>query len=197
MNEPTKHAPLYDGSTFELGGLTFTVKFEPDNDMGPPWDEHDGHGPVRECKTPHWYREGSKRPGERPLNKPDRHEIQYYYDWQAACQLARKEGWNTQPYDAPNRIERAVQADFDYCRRYLSGDWQWMGVIVTCEETGGEESLWGIDGDHDNYLTEVAYELAAELVSQHEQALAIAESEKVEVQYWAARDVVTVPEVRP
>lgn len=177
---------LYDGQTFTRGELTFTVQFEHDETMGHPWDEHDGHGPVRESRTRH-SQGGDKRPGERPLNSPDRGEYQYYYDWQGATRLARRDGWGH-----PDGLQAAVQADFDYCRRYLAGDWHWTGVIVTCEETGGTESLWGIEDTDGTYCTEVAFELADELVRQHERALAIAAKEADEVRYWAARDVMTV-----
>lgn len=148
--------------TITLNGRTYYVRHEPDDCTGYPWDNEDGHGPVIRDIRPHWLREGSKRPGWRPLNIPDSNEYQFYYDWKEACRMARRDGWNAAPYDAPNRIQRAVQANFDYLRRFLAGDWMYIGVIVEDAETGESQSLWGVESNGD-YPDQVARELAEEL----------------------------------
>jgi hypothetical protein len=72
---------------------------------------------------------------------------------------------------------RAVEADFKYLRGWCLDEWSWTCVdVVLLDERGRatdeRESLGGIDGDHDGgkYLTEVAYELADEIVSRLEVA---------------------------
>lgn len=136
--------------TITLNGRTYTVRTEPDYDAGYPWENEDGHGPVIRETSPHWHREGNKRPGWRPLNRPDRNEYQFYYDWQAACKRAGR------------GCQRAAQADFDHLRRFIAGDWNYIGVIVEDAETGERESLWRVESDG-GYPDEIAQELAEEL----------------------------------
>lgn len=163
---------LYDGDTFEYKGRTFRVNYTYDEYADPPWDSECGHGPVRKSRNSHGS-SGDKRPGERPLNNPNRNEYQFYYDWQAACKLAREDGWNTEPFDAPNRIQRAVQADFDFLRLWLSNDWNYVGVIVTLideEEDVDSTSLWCVETYKDHHMT-LAYELAEELLINEERSM--------------------------
>ena len=78
---------LYDGETFQHGGRRFRFITEHD-DMGPPWEEHDGHGIVSEWR----HREGEgRRTGELVLSR-DRHSTQYY-DFRETMALAKKDGW--------------------------------------------------------------------------------------------------------
>lgn len=51
--------------TIELRGFTFRVDIRPDDSTGAPWDEHDGHGPVRYDRGVSAATE--KRPGDRVL----------------------------------------------------------------------------------------------------------------------------------
>ena len=154
---------MNDGDIFEVPahpGLHFRVHIESDRDHGTPWENEDGHGPVRCINS-----NTAKRSGERLLN--DYGGGKWLYDWQAACKLARKDGWNAEPFDAPNRIERAVQADFDRLRRFLQDDWWYVGVRVGVVTPKGVPltdtcDLWGIESDCDDYIKEVAHELAAE-----------------------------------
>ena len=123
---------MNDGDTFSIDdapGYTFKLRIEFDDDADPPWERSDGHGPVRSIRTLYGLRhQGLKRPGERVM---DNGRGDYWlYDWQKACRLAREGGWNAKPYDAPNRIERAVQADFDFLQRWLRDDWWYVGVCV-------------------------------------------------------------------
>lgn len=150
--------------TITINNKRYIVRFESDPDVEFPWNNEDGHGPVRESPYPCGQYGSTKKPGERPLNRPGRNEYQFYYDWQAACKLARIDGWNVAPFDAPNRIQRAVESDFDYLRRFLAGDWEYIGVIVESEE-GEEESLWGVESEGD-YKEQLAQELAEVLDSR-------------------------------
>ena len=165
---------IYDGMQIEKAGLTFVVNFPSDGDFDAPWENSDGHGPVRKSTKRHVDGYSDKRPGERPLNSPSRNEYQFYYDWQAAVNLAKVDGWNTKPYDAPNRIERAVLADFNYLSGYLNDGWNYIGVTVDLLDEEGEtvdgydRSLWGSASNAGDYLLTVANELVDEIISQIE-----------------------------
>lgn len=188
-----KNPTLYDGETFEYKGHRFSVSFPLDNETT-PFDD-DSHGPVRYTRMHHIEGSSDKRPGERPLNQPDRHEYQYYYDWQSACKMARKDSWNAEPFDAPNRILRAVQADFDFLRGYLSGAWQYVGIelrrIDANGETLDETSCYGFEMLND-YHIESAYAMADELIANYKRKFSKQMAEAKERKYWASRDVETV-----
>ncbi len=201
---------MNDGDTFSIDdapGYTFKLRVESDEDAGPPWERSersDGHGPVRSIRTPYgMHHQDLKRPGERVMGN-GRGDY-WLYDWQKACQLAREDGWNAEPYDAPNRIERAVQADFDFLRRWLRDDWRYVGVCVQLLDDEGEPTteryeyaLWGIESDCTEYIEEVARELAHECASAHELLISqrrvawrAALAERRERTYWESRGVAT------
>lgn len=183
----------FDTEELEIDGVTVKVEYYLDYDHDLPWEHDCGHGPVRRSNIPH--REGSsdKRPGERPLNSPDRNEYQFYYDWQAACKMARKDGWNTGPYDAPNQVQRAVQADFNFIRGYLNDDWHYVGVVVKIDDEN-EDSCWGFESLN-NYHKEAAREMAEALVEsyreQQDKELSEQIKEAAERLYWESRGMVT------
>jgi hypothetical protein len=98
-----------DKETFVHDGHRFEMRIEHDDSMGAPWEEHDGHGPVRVVRAYYGLKDtGKKRPGERVLHQSG--GDYWLYDWQAACRLARKDGWDADPIGEPSRVERAVQA---------------------------------------------------------------------------------------
>ena len=170
---------LYNGDTFTQNGETFRVNFERDYDAGYPWDNCDGHGNVRKSNCAHTESRSDKKPGERPLNNPGRNEYQFYYDWADACKQAKKDGWNTEPYDASNRVERAVKADFNFLSGFLNDDWNYVGVIVSRldfngEEIGETESLWVVESNKD-YHNCVALELAQIIIDYGKSRESIAE----------------------
>lgn len=195
---------MYDGDTFTIPqapGYTFQLKIVYDDDNTPPWERADGHGKVRSVSA--WFARPKKSPGERVLfSERGTHWI---YDWQDACKQARRDGWNAEPFDAPNRIERAVQADFDYLRRYLENQWHYVGVCVSLlDEDGGrvtdpyEFAIWGIESEATDYIEEVAKELARECamsrgitLDQRRKAWRDALTEARERRYWMARGVAT------
>lgn len=186
---------LYDGDTFTHEGMRFIVRFEHDADSGAPWDGCDGRGLVRKSTSPHYDGKSDKRPGERPMNQPDRNEYQFYYDWRETLKIAKRDGWNTEPFDAPNPAVRAVQADFDYLRAWLNDDWQYVGVVVQRigaddEPIGESVSLWGVETCKD-YHCAAAHELAEALAHAARETWRKALHEARERNYWAARDVQT------
>ena len=143
----------------KIGG--YIVEFVHDADADAPWENCDGHGTVRKSRNVHVEGRSDKKPGERPLNCPDRNEYQFYYDWQEATQIAKRDGWNNATFDAPNRVQRAVQADFDYLRGWIYSNWVYVGVIVKDDQGNTLNSLWGVET-----LSDYHVEVAQELVSQ-------------------------------
>lgn len=185
--------------TLTILGVDCLIGYFQDQDADAPWDMSEGHGPVRKTNTPHWRRHAGKKPGERPLNQADRNEYQFYYDWQEAIKLAKRDGWNTEPYDAPNRVARAVQADFDFLRGYVNGNWEYVGIVCTILDADGEktdvaDSCWGCETFGDYHLTS-GTDMATELVNGHlrakREAWRAALHEARERKYWACRDVET------
>lgn len=157
---------MFNGhETITRNGYTFGVYLEPDTDRTAPWEEEDGHGPVRSVRC----RDGEyppKAPGERLLWR-DRWDC-LLYDWAEAIRLARRDGWDAPPYNtgtAGQTAERAVLADFTRLRDYCRGDWAYIGVcVVQLDEDGEpigdryETALWGVESDGE-YWREVADEL--------------------------------------
>lgn len=188
-----------DTDTFEIKGIDVQVEYFDDPDMDPPWENDDGRGKVRKTNSRHRDGDSDKRPGERPLNQPDRHAYQFHYDWKEATQRARKDGWNTEPYDAPCRVQRAVEADFQFIRAYLRQDWEYVGIVVKILDDDGaviaEDSCLGFE-THKDYHKESAKEMAEALVDsyfeQQEEELAADIKEAAERLFWEERDVVTV-----
>lgn len=156
---------LTHGDTFTLHGVEFTVSIESDDESnGPnyaPWDREDGHGPVRTVNNV--YGHPNKRAGERVLHST--RSTVWLYDWQEACNKARTEGWDAEPIGQPGRVQRAVQADFDRLQAFLNDQWSYVGVCIEGSD-GSAASLWGIESDADDYITEVAHELASECVGE-------------------------------
>lgn len=62
----------------------------------------DGHGPVTAWTT------RSKHPGELVINK-DRGRARYY-DFAEACRIARRDGWDAEPYNAGTETKRQQAA---------------------------------------------------------------------------------------
>lgn len=171
---------LYDGDTFEHRGYTFRVNIRRDENMGEPWKEHDGHGVVSDWT---WR---DKAPGERILCE-DR-ESKRYYNVAESTKLARNDGWGCQHSKMVNgkfesghptkgeAIACAVESDYDRLRGWCNDDWQWVYVVVTQIDEdedggtidGGRASLSGIESDSDDYIVEVAHELADEIVGRLE-----------------------------
>ena len=156
----------YRTETRESGTMSFRIEWVYDHDSDAPWDREDGHGPVSD------WEHRSKRPGEMILNS--NRGSHRFYDFAEAVKLARKDGWNTAPFDWPTngaRAHAAALADFDYLRRFCNDQWHYCGIVVTLLDADGEPdsvdaSLWGIESEGDDYHEEVIGELIAECLSQ-------------------------------
>lgn len=159
---------LYDGGTIEVDGHKFRVEFPYDDSGDAPWEREDGHGPVSEWTT------RAKRPGEMVLDR-DRGSYRYY-DFQEAVRIAKRDGWDAEPYGQGTngeRAHRAAMADFDRLHRWCNDQWSYVGAVVELldddgEPTGDKDSLWGIESDCPDYLEEVARECAGEVLAQLE-----------------------------
>ena len=160
--------------TFTHNGKTYAARLERDETHSAPWIEECEHGPITG-----WERR-DKAPGELVLVE-DR-GLACFYDFQEACRIARREGWNAKPYDVPGETKRqraakAARADYERMRQWCDDIWFYVGVIVApvcpcCSEIDESESrsLWGIESDAGDYLQEVARELADEIGSEKAQA---------------------------
>lgn len=149
-----------------IDGIKVTARVEHDGDMGPPWEEDDGHGPVSE-----WTRR-AKHPGEMVLAEDRGHKR--FYDFAEAVKIARRDGWDAPPYGGTpgQKAHRAAMADFENLRAWCNDEWHWCGVVlsVSIESDDGDDielsghaaSLWGIESNGGDYLIEVANELVDE-----------------------------------
>ncbi|WP_024516997.1 hypothetical protein [Bradyrhizobium sp. Tv2a-2] len=169
---------LFDGDVFERGGRKFRFKTVHDDSMGPPWKEHDCHGPVRED-----HYGDAKSPGERLLHRT--RWGAYFYDFAEATRIAKRDGWGLGEKDLaklerklgrkPSRkqiVREAVEQDFQYLAGWLNDDWSYVGIIIEEVKSDEQESLWGIESDCHDYHVEVADELADEINARLNDAFA-------------------------
>jgi hypothetical protein len=159
---------LYDGSIITVQGMNFKVSLVRDDDMGFPWENEDGHGEVSQ-----WTRR-SKAPGEMTLCEAQ--GMRRYYDFQSAVKLARQDRWNTAPYNWRTKGEQAHQsamADFDYLRRFCTGDWEYVNVGVSLLDDNDDlmdypeaEFIGGVEYDPRDsiYVRQVAEDLANQII---------------------------------
>ena len=160
----------YQTETRESGTMSFRVEWFYDNDSGAPWDYEDGtwciHGPVSDWTT------RNKRPGEMVLSSDRR--MKRFYDFAEAVRIAKRDKWNTAPYEWPSagaKAHAAAMADFERLRRWCADDWHYCGIVVTLLDTDGEPdsvdaSLWGIESDSPDHHDEVIGDLIAECLHQ-------------------------------
>lgn len=154
--------PDYAPAAIELpNGWAATIRIDPDDSMGEPWKEHDGHGIVSE-----WTRR-DKRPGERVLAE-DRGSYRYY-DFAESVRIARRDGWGAEEGKTlRERAALAAERDFARLKAWCNDEWGWVGVVVEIERPDGwrmATSLWGIESDGD-YWRDVAKELLADLLAE-------------------------------
>ena len=165
-----------DVTIIERHGLRFRVVWQQDTDMGPPWEDHDGYGPVSD-----WTSRG-KYPGELVLQSSRAQKR--YYDFAAATRMAKRDGWGlSEPHmlelaeklgRVPTRnevVRAAVLRDFEDIRDWCLDRWWWEYVMVTlldnrAEDTPVFETLGGISSnDTDDYRAEVVEERITELLN--------------------------------
>lgn len=163
--------------------LQYRIEKLYDDGHNAPWDDYDGHGPVREVRRGH-HDYLRKNPGERILGGNASDRSGYAYDIAEATRIARRDAWGIDPerkarWEAsqgrpltPGQIAAAaVEADFQRLRGWVNDDWHYIGIVVTLLDIEGNdthlsESLWGIESDSDDYIAEVTQELQNELAAQ-------------------------------
>ena len=168
----THKLSLYVGAEreFEHKGRTYRVRVEHDDTPGKPWEEEYGHGPIEyHLRNSAGY--VSKTPGEVVIASDRRGG--WVYDFQATVKIAKRDGWDAEPYYPPGvetageRAAKAAKADMQRMTDWLEGRWCYCGVTVEllCPHGGvvAYESLWGIESDAKDYLAEVVEELVDEL----------------------------------
>jgi len=151
----------------EHRGIQIRIKIHHDEDMGPPWVEHGGHGLVSDWVT------RNKKPGELLLCE-DRN-FRRYYDFKEATEIAKRDGWGISPEAIaemslsigrnPTKSEivrESVLKDFNYLRGWANDEWHWVGFTTEFILPDGSveqgESVWGFD-DRD-YMISEAFSLA-------------------------------------
>ena len=151
-------------------GFQLVATIKGDSGFYTPWDNDCSHGPVSE-----WSRR-DKGPGE--LILCEARGLKRFYDFQNACRIALRDGWNCAPYDIAGetkrqRAARAARHDFEVLRGWCNDEWHYCGIVVTASLHGiglGTASLWGIEcnypGSDNAYLSEVANDLASEAISE-------------------------------
>lgn len=187
---------------FEHNDRTFTLRIEYDTLMGPPWEEHDFHGPVRE------ERQGdichpSKRAGERVMHHDGRYW--WFYDWQEATRIAKRDGWGIsreeriafawKHWRCPTNkevVRIALQRDFDYLRRWTSDQWHWVYIVVECDDRiHGKvgRSVGGYESDCDDFLMMAARGLADEINNELDLLDASYYEDEARIQEYARSDM--------
>jgi len=178
------------------GGRHFLVAVDRDGGMGPPWIEHDGHGPVEE-RTFRGHVHCPTAPGERVLHIDD--GTAWVYDVQKAQQTALRDGWGISDETRRDQLLRglpltrrriaalAVQQDMDTLRGWLRDDWCWAVVTVALQDAYGapterSSSLggmdWGLPGSEANIMEE-ARQLADEILHEMRASPSVTVTESV------------------
>ena len=151
----------YEETHITRNGTTLVVEYYYDADSGAPWRECDGHGVVSE-----WIHR-DKKPGERVLHAD--HHMRLYYDVQQTTAIALRDGWGVAGQTFATKRQQAaaaVEADFQYLRRWCQDDWFYIGIVVRTEDAAVSHSLWGIESDTTEYHKEIIEELAGQCLRQ-------------------------------
>ena len=153
-------------------GNKFKIELAYDYIVDKPWEWCAGHGEVSEWTT------RDKKPGEVVLCIDGRSRL--YYDMQGAVKLARREGWDTEPYNTGTKGEqarRAAQSDFENLRAWCDGKW-WYAIlrVVMLDDEGEElagydEYLGSVEDGYSKkfagYVMECAQELAQQIETRY------------------------------
>lgn len=171
---------MYSGQTFDFEheGKQFRAFIESDDDATPPWDRECGHVDVSE-----WERR-NKAPSEVIINE-DRGSRRFVCIREAIAKATR-EGWglNGAPLAAleeklgrkPTKrevIAEAVRIDIERMRAWCADEWEYIGVCVCLLDSEGSPigdkysaALWGIESDCDDYIQEVARDMASDALRE-------------------------------
>lgn len=192
-------------------GRRFLVSLFYDDSSSAPWENGDGHGPVRFISD----RESLAR-GEIVLHNCNRGR--YVYDFGAAIVQAARDKWGLSPDSLAKLTQRlgkkptraqiraqSVRDDVSYLRGWCDDDWRYCGVCVQVIGADGEPvgdkfdhavwgveyAVWGVESCGDYWRT-VADDLASEIMSERATVWRAALIEARAKRYWASRDVSTI-----
>lgn len=184
---------------------TIRVHVHNDDDMGPPWEEHDGHGIVSDWKR---HCLVDKAPGEMILCE-DRGSVRFY-DFQATMKKAKSEGWGLGEKETARLAARlgrqptkgeilhaSVMHDYEFLKGWCNDEWRWVGYVTEILGPDGSkletehDSCWGFESTDDGikYMTGEARSIAEHAIDSH---LKAKRKERKESQAMACRDIVTV-----
>jgi hypothetical protein len=166
-----------DSITADVGKFKVTAVIESDDDMGPPWEEHDGHGVVSDWVS------RDKLPHERILAE-DRGMCRYY-DVKASMKRAIAEQWDAPPYRTGSRKQqaaRAVDADFVNLKAWCAGEWFWgwmrlsvsvKGIVLDAHAAVEAGLQCNATASSAEFLTETANELLDEAIETADRILRV------------------------
>lgn len=167
-----------DELTETIDGYVVKISINHDENMGAPWEEHDGHGIVSDWES------RDKLPSELVLCEDMRSSR--YYDFKGTLKLAKRDGWGLND-DAKAKLAKrigrkptakeilveAVQRDFEYLQGWCNDDWCWLGYTTEIETPNGEtiegDSCWGFD-DKD-YMVSEALSHAKGEIERHKKTM--------------------------
>ena len=142
----------YFNEVIRINGRDYRVRKSYDHSSGPPWDECDGHGPIREIRRDarnltNDYRSVSKAPGEVLIDNGNG-EL-WAYNVQAATKMALRDAWghgaDVAGETKRQKAARAVAADVKFCQDWLRNEWWWCSCAIAFEsdfQREGEGCEW-------------------------------------------------------
>ena len=177
---------MYAGEQFDFehDGKQFRAFIERDDDSGTPWDREDGHVDASE-----WERR-NKRPSEVIIN--DDRGSRRFACMRDAMAKATHEGWGLSDEHMQTLSEKlkrkptkrevtaeAVRLDIERMRAWCNNEWEYVGVCVCLLDSDGEAignkyaaACWGIESDSDDYLREIARDMAADALCEAQATMA-------------------------
>lgn len=149
----------YEHSQHEVNGRQYIAYTAYDDSAELPWDN--------DCQLDNvvsdWcycrYGRPTKAPYERIINS-DRGAY-LAFDTRRYMAIAKEHGCTRQ------QAHEQCLAAFERCRRFVDDQWHYIGVIVEClDEEGeviGEDSIWGIESDCKEYISETIRDLIEDI----------------------------------
>lgn len=177
---------MYAGEQFDFEHecKQFRAFIKYDDDAGAPWEREDGHVDVTEWVS------RDKRPSEVIIN--DDRGSHRFVCMRDAMAKATREGWglSDEPMQTlseklnrkPTKREvtaEAVRLDVERMRAWCNDEWYYVGVCVCLLDSEGSPTgnkyaaaCWGIESDSDDYLLEIARDMAADALREAQATMA-------------------------
>lgn len=193
----------------EYKGYTIRVNVFHDEDMGPPWEEHDGHGIVSDWINREYLESLQESSADFWELCSDRQSVRYY-DAGETFKIAKRDGWGLGDNGkaelkarlGAKRLSRkqitleSVRRDFENLQAWCNDEWHWEGYQTEILKPDGtkldvdHDSCWGYDSsDGSNYMVGEAQGNAESAIDRHIEATA---KEQSESHLCACADIATV-----